>query len=63
MNSPALVVADEPTSDLDEAAAESLMSMMRRLADQGTALLVATHDRLAAASADRTLSMSSGRLD
>jgi putative ABC transport system ATP-binding protein len=62
MNSPELIIADEPTSDLDEEAASSLMEALRRLADAGAAILVATHDRLAAAKADLVLTMRGGAL-
>lgn len=62
MNSPALLVADEPTSDLDEKNASELMDLLRSLASSGTAIVVATHDRLAASRADRVLSMAEGVL-
>ncbi|MDR2456202.1 MAG: ATP-binding cassette domain-containing protein [Deltaproteobacteria bacterium] len=62
MNSPELIIADEPTSDLDEEAASSLMDALRKLADAGAAIAVATHDRLAAAKADLVLTMRGGAL-
>ena len=62
INSPVLLIADEPTSDLDEKSASDLMDVIRRLADGGTCVLIATHDRLATAKADRALSMAGGVL-
>ena len=42
--SPAVVMADEPTASLDRASADSLITLLRRLAERGTAVLVASHD-------------------
>jgi cell division transport system ATP-binding protein len=41
---PSLVVADEPTGNLDPAAARSLIRMLRELKGQGTTVFIATHD-------------------
>jgi ABC-type lipoprotein export system ATPase subunit len=49
---PAVVMADEPTASLDRASADSLISLLRRLADRGTAVLVASHDPNLIAAAD-----------
>jgi putative ABC transport system ATP-binding protein len=62
MNSPDLVVADEPTSDLDEAGALELMELVSLLAREGKAVLIATHDRMAASKAGRILAMAGGAL-
>lgn len=52
---PAVVMADEPTASLDRASADSLIALLRRLADRGTAILVASHDpNLIAAAGTRT---------
>jgi ABC-type lipoprotein export system ATPase subunit len=49
---PAVVMADEPTASLDRASADALISLLRRLADRGTAVLVASHDPNLIAAAD-----------
>ncbi|MDR2633816.1 MAG: ABC transporter ATP-binding protein [Treponema sp.] len=43
--SPRLVIADEPTGDLDEGNTQEVMQLFSRLAREGAALLVVTHDR------------------
>jgi ABC-type lipoprotein export system ATPase subunit len=50
--SPAVVMADEPTASLDRASADSLIALLRRLAERGTAVLVASHDPHLIAAAD-----------
>ena len=59
---PKLVIADEPTSDLDEESAGDVMRLLSRVHERGTALLLVTHDRELASFADRTLAMASGKL-
>ena len=62
INDPALLIADEPTSDLDEESAHDVMDLLSRANSRGTALLVVTHDRELAQTAGRTLTMVSGKL-
>ena len=62
LNRPALLLADEPTGNLDPAAARQIWAMLRGLAkDQGTTVLMVTHESAAAAHADRTLVLKSGQ--
>ena len=42
---PAIVMADEPTASLDRASADSVIQMLRSLADEGIVVLVAAHDQ------------------
>lgn len=52
---PAVIMADEPTASLDRATADQLITLLRSLADDGIAVLVASHDEhLIAASDSRT---------
>lgn len=52
---PAIVMADEPTASLDRASADSVIQLLRTLADDGIVVLVAAHDQhLIAASDTRT---------
>ena len=62
VNEPKLLIADEPTSDLDEDSARDVMHLLSRVNEQGTALLVVTHDQALAGMAARTLTMASGKL-
>jgi putative ABC transport system ATP-binding protein len=50
---PRLLLADEPIAHQDAGRAEAIMFVLRRLADTGTACLVATHNELAFEAADR----------
>ena len=45
MNRPPLLLADEPTGNLDPATSLGIMSLLNRINKTGTTVLVATHDR------------------
>lgn len=62
MNSPAIVLADEPTGNLDTATGELVMKTFRRLQKRGKAIVLITHDAEVAAWADRTVHIRDGRL-
>ena len=59
---PKLVIADEPTSDLDEESSAQIMALLTEIHQQDTGLLIVTHDNDVANYSQRTLKMSSGRL-
>jgi len=59
---PALVLADEPTAELDRASAETLVASLRGLAGRGSALAVATHDPVVADAADVVLRIADGEV-
>jgi ABC-type glutathione transport system ATPase component len=62
-NSPALILADEPTGNLDTAAGLMLMKLMRELnASQGTTFLVVTHDPAVARQTRRVVIMADGKI-
>ena len=62
-NKPALVLADEPTGNLDEHTADIVFAEFIRLVrEQGTAAVVATHNERLAARMDRVLRLHEGRL-
>ncbi|WP_114951685.1 ABC transporter ATP-binding protein [Sphingosinicella terrae] len=63
-NRPALVLADEPTGNLDEATADIVFAEFLRLVrEEGSAALVATHNERIAAKMDRVLRLHDGRLE
>jgi lipoprotein-releasing system ATP-binding protein len=60
---PAILLADEPTGDLDEATADALHHLLREMhRDFGLTSIIATHNPRLAAACDRTLRLESGRL-
>jgi cell division transport system ATP-binding protein len=63
VNDPALVLADEPTGNLDPDLAFEIMNLLRDVNARGTTVVVATHDReLIRRVGRRSLSLDSGRL-
>lgn len=60
--SPQLVLADEPTAQLDSETSAGVMRLLREVVTSGSTVLMATHDALAVDFADRVLSMEDGRL-
>jgi ABC-type lipoprotein export system ATPase subunit len=61
-NQPRLVLADEPTGNLDEASGATVLRLLRSLADEGRAIVLVTHEPAAAGIADRVLRLDAGRL-
>jgi ABC-type lipoprotein export system ATPase subunit len=62
VNDPNLILADEPTGNLDTEAGAQVLALLRALATEGRAVLLVTHDHAATASADRVLNLKDGRL-
>ena len=62
VNDPPLLLADEPTGNLDEESGAAVLDLLRRAADSGRAVVLVTHDRAATALADRVFRLEAGRL-
>ncbi len=60
-NGPAVVLADEPTGNLDSVATTEVLRLFEQLHAGGQTLVVVTHDERIAATADRLISMRDGR--
>lgn len=60
--SPAILLADEPTSELDEGNREHVMAQLRMEADRGAIVVVATHDPTVVAASDRHYVLDDGVL-
>ncbi|WP_020575909.1 ABC transporter ATP-binding protein [Actinopolymorpha alba] len=59
---PALLLADEPTGNLDSASGEGVMAVLRELHAAGTTVAVITHDREVAGGLDRQVHMRDGQV-
>ena len=59
---PAIVLADEPTGNLDSQTGGAVLHLLRALAERGQAILMATHSADAAAVCDRVIAMRDGRI-
>ena len=61
-NQPRLIIADEPTGELDSTTGAQIFALLRGVAAQGVTVIAATHDPFVMEHADRVLEMSDGRL-
>jgi Mn-dependent DtxR family transcriptional regulator len=62
INDPRIVLADEPTGNLDAANEEIVMRLLRELHDQGRTIVMVTHDPVMARMADRRIELHHGRI-
>jgi cell division transport system ATP-binding protein len=63
VNDPLVVLADEPTGNVDRDTTREIFALLQKVSDAGTSVLVATHDAAMVAAIDaRTLALDSGRL-
>lgn len=62
INDPKLILADEPTGNLDEKNEKIVLDLFRKLHEQGTTIIVVTHDALVASCAQREIMLNHGVL-
>ena len=62
-NDPPIVIADEPTGNLDTQTAEAIQHLLARLAKAGRTVIVVTHDRAAARGFDRVVTLTDGEVE
>ena len=62
INSPEIIIADEPTGDLDDDTTTVVLDLFRRLADKGCSVLIITHEQEAIHYADKLYRMEKGIL-
>ena len=62
VTNPAMILADEPTGNLDTASTRDVMAIFERLSEEGRTIIVITHEPDVAAHADRVIQLSDGRI-
>ena len=62
MGRPAIVLADEPTGNLDQATGQSILALFEQLHDVGVAIVVITHDQAVAGRMPRRIEMLDGHI-
>lgn len=62
MNDPALILADEPTGNLDTKSGADVMNIIKDLNKQGKTIIVITHDKYIAKQAERIISIRDGKV-
>ena len=61
-NEPGLILADEPTGNLDEATSREILELFRQLHEEGRTLVVVTHNDEVASCAERVIRLRDGRI-
>jgi len=62
VNTPSIILADEPTGNLDSATGEEILRLFERLHSEGNTIILVTHDRDVASYAHRIISIRDGRI-
>jgi len=63
INNPSIILADEPTGNLDSASAKEIMEIFKSLHNQGSTIVVVTHDLSVARQAGRIIFLKDGRVE
>jgi putative ABC transport system ATP-binding protein len=62
LNAPQLILADEPTGQLDSATSQEIMRLFAQVNEAGTSIVLVTHDEVVAAKAGRVIRLADGRI-
>ena len=62
VNSPSIILADEPTGQLDSATGMQIVELLKEINSAGKTVIIVTHDQKVAAAADRIVYMQDGRI-
>jgi putative ABC transport system ATP-binding protein len=62
VNDPKIILADEPTGRLESKSKEKIFELLKKLSDEGLAIVIATHDLSLAARADRMIKLKDGMI-
>jgi putative ABC transport system ATP-binding protein len=62
VTNPAMILADEPTGNLDTSSTREVMAIFERLSEEGRTIILITHEPDVAAHADRVIHLSDGRI-
>ena len=63
INNPVMIIADEPTGNLDSHSGEDIMNLLHEIHEQGATLIIVTHDPQIAAHTERTLVLRDGQIE
>ncbi len=63
INDPVLIIADEPTGNLDSKSGQEIMNVMHKLHDRGATIVMVTHDPETAAHTERTIHLLDGKVE
>jgi putative ABC transport system ATP-binding protein len=62
VNEPSLLLADEPTGNLDSKTGQEILNLFRKIHDQGNTIIIVTHDRGIAQHAHRIITIKDGKI-
>jgi putative ABC transport system ATP-binding protein len=63
INNPVMIIADEPTGNLDSHSGEEIMNLLHEIHQQGATIVIVTHDPQIAAHTERTLVLLDGKIE
>jgi putative ABC transport system ATP-binding protein len=63
VNEPSIILADEPTGNLDSRTGSEIISLFRKLHDQGNTIIIVTHDKEIADQTQRVIFLRDGKIE